>query len=549
LNVNKKWLEELGYKRHEIIGRKIDLIMTPESSKRAFKEILPKFWMNGQVSNVPYQYVRKDGTLIDVLLDSAVMRDPVWGLVSLSVIRNVTEQRRAEKALLDSEQRFRAVFQGARDSIFIKNKAMQYTHVNPAMERLLGMSENNIIGKTAADIYGEQVGLHIQDVDSRVLSGESIEEEHSRTIHGEKLIFHDVRMPLRNAQDQIIGIFGISRNITERKRIEPTRSIPISEYPSPAMRATMEKAKFAAGTDGIVLLLGESGSGKDHLARWMHDNSKRASGPFFSINCAAVPHDLAESELFGHEAGAFTGARGRKRGLLELAEGGTLLLNEIGELSLPLQSKLLTFLDSRSFLRLGGEKSIRVNARLMAASHRDLQEEMLNGKFLEPLFYRLDVFTIRIPPLRERSQDMHILIRELTAQLATEMQFAHLPEIDPETLEKLAGYHWPGNIRELRNVLERALMLSCDDRLVISMPSSKTMDDWHFTAGFPENKNLHDLSSQLIKELCLEALRRSRGERKKAAALLGISRDSLYRFMKNLGIKSENRTHLSDNER
>ena len=168
------------------------------------------------------------------------------------------------------------------------------------------------------------------------------------------------------------------------------------------MRDCLELARIAAATNSIILLLGETGSGKDYIARWIDDQSRRSAGPYFALNCAALPRELAESELFGHEAGAFTGARARKKGLLELAEGGTLLLNEIGELPLSLQSKLLTFLDTRSFLRVGGDKGVKVDARLIAATHRDLGQEIAQGRFLEPLFYRLNVFPIQVPPLRER---------------------------------------------------------------------------------------------------------------------------------------------------
>ncbi len=183
------------------------------------------------------------------------------------------------------------------------------------------------------------------------------------------------------------------------------------------------------------MLLGESGSGKDYLARYIHNHSKRAGGPYFSVNCAAIAAQLAESELFGHEKGSFTGAQGRKRGLLELAEGGTLLLNEIGELSLPLQAKLLTFLDTKKFTRVGGEKEISVNARLIAATNRDLQKEVEAGRFRNDLFYRINVMTITVPPLRERREDLPILTREILSQLHAELRFAAPPSIDAAAIE------------------------------------------------------------------------------------------------------------------
>jgi PAS domain S-box-containing protein len=543
LNVNKKWLQELGYTREEVVGRRLDLIMTPESAEKAFSTILPAFWEEGKVSDVSYQYVRKDGTVIDVLLDSTVMNDPVWGLISLSIIRDVTDRAAAERALLQSEERFRAIFEGARDCIFIKDRLLSYTHVNPAMQKLVGLPAGKIIGLKAEDLYGEETGKHIREVDLRVLAGESIEEERTRPVNGVDLTFHDIRIPLRNSKQEIIGVCGISRNVTERRKAGPFPRIVAVDYPSAAMQSCLSKSRYAATSDSIILLLGESGSGKDYLARWIHDHSRRAKGPFFAINCAAVPHELAESELFGHEAGAFTGARGRKRGLLELAEGGTLLLNEIGELSLPLQSKLLTFLDTRSFPRVGGEKSIRVNARLVAATHRDLEEEMAKGRFLQSLFYRLNVFSIRVPPLRERIEDIPLLVREIMAQLAAEMQLVEVPELNTDALDRLSHYSWPGNVRELRNVLERALMLTQERGIRLSLPQlTESSEDWSHTVAFPRDRTLHDVTNEVAYLLCSEALRRACGEKKSAARLLGISRDSFYRYMKHYGPKSDIRT-------
>ena len=207
------------------------------------------------------------------------------------------------------------------------------------------------------------------------------------------------------------------------------------------------------------MLQGESGSGKDFLARYIHAHSRRHSGPFFEINCAALSHELVESELFGYEPGAFTGARGRKRGMVELAEGGTLLLNEIGELPLEMQAKLLTFFDSKSFLRVGGEKRVFVNIRLIAASHRDLRDEVCQGRFLKALYYRLNVFCIRVPSLRERLEDIPILVGELMERLASDMHVSRIPRFGQVHMDALARRTWPGNVRELRNVLERALIM------------------------------------------------------------------------------------------
>ena len=183
------------------------------------------------------------------------------------------------------------------------------------------------------------------------------------------------------------------------------------------MKTTLEQVRRAAKTDSLVLFTGESGSGKDYLAEYLHRHSGRASGPYFTINCAAIAPDVADSELFGHEAGSFTGARGRKRGLLELAEGGTLLLNEVGELSSELQAKLLTFMDTQTFTRVGGETNIQVNIRIVAATNRDLEKDVESGRFRKDLFYRLNVFSVTVPSLRERMEDLPIMIDEILPAL------------------------------------------------------------------------------------------------------------------------------------
>ncbi len=241
--------------------------------------------------------------------------------------------------------------------------------------------------------------------------------------------------------------------------------------------------------------------------------------------------------------GSFTGALARKRGLLELAEGGTLLLNEIGELSLPLQSKLLTFLDTRKFTRVGGEKEISVNARLIAATNRSLAQEVSAGRFRGDLFYRLNVFPITVPPLRERREDIPLIIGEVLQELQKDLQVPRISPIDNEMMEALMGYNWPGNVRELRNVLERALMLSGHERITLRSlgisDSESTPVEWSVMTTFPSNESLNDLVSDLKRTLINEALHRTGGNRQAAARLLGISRYSLKHYMKNLQIVDE----------
>ncbi len=458
----------------------------------------------------------------------------------LAMARDITRRKRAEMVLRESEANLRAIFDVAQDLIFIKDRSFQYTHVNPAAEAILGLSPDKIVGKRAQDFFDEEASRHITELDRRVLDGEWVEHILTRNVRGVPITFHEVRVPMRNAQGEITGLCCIARDVTDRRRVENTDGPSLDQYPSEIMAETVRMARVAAATDSVVLLLGESGSGKDYLAKFIHDCSKRSGGPFFSINCAAVPPDLAESELFGHERGAFTGAQSRKRGLLELAEGGTLLLNEIGELSLHLQAKLLTFLDSRQFTRVGGEQSISIDARLIAATNRDLQKEVEAGLFRQDLFYRINVISIHVPPLRKRRADIPKVAEEILSKLAAEMQLTHVPGITTQLMAALRQYDWPGNVRELRNVLERALMLWDGGPLDIAVPFGKRApDESSFIVNASPERPLGEVVDEVTRIMCTEALQRCNGNKKEAARILQVSRDSLYRYLKRFGIEYE----------
>ncbi|HTY24543.1 MAG TPA: sigma 54-interacting transcriptional regulator [Desulfomonilaceae bacterium] len=539
VETNHGLLSMTGHEASELVGHKIEeldgwqdlgksLAVVPDELI-SFETLLPR-----RSSRAVYATVRAR---------RVSLRDPA---VVIAVIAGMTEDEPASASLLRSAERYRSLFEAIPDLVFTKDQNLRFSEVNPAMEKVLRLSASEIIGRTSEEIYGQEVGERIRAWDCRVLSGETIEDEHTIPMNGEKLVFHEVRVPIRNSAGDIIGVCGIGRDVTERRSAMLKPGIVPSGHRSKAMKDTMELAGQAAKTDSIVLLLGESGSGKDYLARWIHEHSRRQGSPFLTINCAAVPQDLAESELFGHESGAFTGARSRKKGLLELAEGGTLLLNEIAEMSPSLQSKLLVFLDSRSFLRLGGQKPVHVDARILAATHKALEAEVDAGRFSKPLFYRLNVFPIRVPPLRYRIEDIPHLSRELLAKVAEEMNLSRIPAVDPESLKSLTRYVWPGNVRELRNVLEKGLILWQSGKLKLNVPFvDSDADDCSFQIALPTGKKLKELSKEFERLICVEAIRRSGGNRSAAARSLGLSRDSLYRYLRS-GAPSQGTSDESD---
>ena len=289
-------------------------------------------------------------------------------------------------------------------------------------------------------------------------------------------------------------------------------------------------AKVAVSPASTVLLTGESGTGKDLVAKIIHYTSDRSSKPFMNITCSALPEQLLESELFGHERGAFTDARTQKKGLLETADGGTVFLDEIGEMTPGLQAKLLRFLEEKSFKRVGGSVDIRVDVRVVAATNRNLEEEVAKHHFRSDLFYRLNVLPIVMPPLRAHAEDVPVLVEYLIDGFNTEFRKRVLGAT-PAVFTLLQGYGWPGNVRELRNVVERAMLLSEGDRLDARDFSALAAavsagDEFELPAGGVDLE-------QLERSLVIQALKRSGGNQTKAGTLLGLNRDQIrYRIEK-----------------
>ncbi|MFC1836176.1 sigma 54-interacting transcriptional regulator [Thermodesulfobacteriota bacterium] len=531
--VNSRFANMLGYRIDELVGMEFWRVYRSEDQEEVRLKALARY--RGE-EIPPYSEVRivtKHGETrwVEVLATTAEHDGRTAIMGSLA---DITERKLAEAALAESEQKFRALFENAQDCIFMKDLDRRYTDVNPAMAELFEMTVSDLVGKTDDVLFGRPAAQHLEEVDTRVLRGESIEEEHTRIVNGRPITFLDVRIPMRSNKGEIVGLYGIARNITDRTRGRSAMTeAAASEYPAPAMRSLLRTARTAARKRGNILILGESGSGKDYLARYLHDHSTRADSSFYALNCAAVPSELAESELFGHESGAFTGAKGRKRGLVELAEGGTLLLNEIGELPLQLQAKLLAFFDTKSFTRVGGERPISVDARILAATNRDLQAEMQAGRFRRDLYYRLHVLRLSVPPLRERIDDIPILVGEIMESLASEMQLSERPVVDQATVDRLMAYNWPGNVRELRNVLERALMLWEGGPLKVGpLGEAVSGEEWSYVVRFPRARSMAEVTRCMKESLVREALRRNEGNRTRAARLLGVTRFSLLRVLK-----------------
>jgi Nif-specific regulatory protein len=289
-----------------------------------------------------------------------------------------------------------------------------------------------------------------------------------------------------------------------------------------------------APTESTVLIEGESGTGKELVARALHRNSHRASKPFVAINCAAIPESLLESDLFGHERGAFTGAAVQKQGRLQVAEGGVVFLDEIGELAPALQVKLLRVLQEREFERVGGTHSIKIDVRLIAATNRDLNEAVRNGEFRQDLYYRLAVVKLTMPPLREHREDIPMLTRHFVQKYAKRSKVKAKP-VSREAMAALVNYEWPGNVRELENAIERALVMGSSDAVLLEdLPES--LLEQESPAEMHQGK-YHASVKELKKQLIVDAVEQTRGNYVEAAGILGVHPNYLHRLIRNLGLK------------
>jgi DNA-binding NtrC family response regulator len=314
---------------------------------------------------------------------------------------------------------------------------------------------------------------------------------------------------------------------------------------SKPMQQVYELIQLAAPARSNILVLGESGTGKELVAKAIHHHSRRADGPFVTVNSGSMPADLLESNLFGHMRGAFTGAVASKKGLFEMADGGSIFFDEIGNIPLDTQAKLLRVIQEREFMRLGGLETIKVDVRIIAATNADLETAVQQGAFREDLFYRLNVITVTLPPLRKRTEDIPLLVQHFLAQYARENEKA-IREVSPRAMELLLDYHWPGNVRELENAVERAVVLSTGEVLGEELlPASVRQRGETVHGGMPpptlpaNGFSFKDAVSQYERQIIIRALQSCGGVQKRAAELLQVKPTTLHEMMKRLNISTE----------
>jgi two-component system, NtrC family, response regulator len=334
----------------------------------------------------------------------------------------------------------------------------------------------------------------------------------------------ELKVILRRA----VNLHQLEEENRERQRKDQGQGFENILGASPLLQEVFTAVRKVASASAPVLILGESGTGKELVARAIHHLSARHRGPFVAINCGAIPDNLLESELFGHEKGAFTGAHVQRKGRIETAQGGTLFLDEIGDLSLLLQVKLLRFLQERRLERLGGREEIPVDVRVLAATNANLKEAMRDGRFREDLYYRLGVVNIALPPLRERGEDVIVLATAFLERYAAEAG-RRISGFNPHALAALQAHAWPGNVRELENRVKRAVVMAEGARVT---PADLELDE----PLRAESRPLRDVRAELERETIQRALTRNKGNVSRTAAELGVSRPTLYGLMEKLGI-------------
>ncbi len=544
-----------GYDRKELIGLQIETLV-PERFRSKHPEHRRDYGMQSHIrpmgAGLELYGLRKDGSEfpVDIMLSPVEASGESY---VLAVVRDVTRHKKAEEALRRSEARLRSLFEFSPDAILVIDEKGKITEANAQVDSFFGYSRAELLGKTVELLIPEKFRQehpgHRKEYSAqpRVRAMGAGLELYARRRNGTEFPVDIMLGPIAGPEGAFV--LAVIRDLTQKKRDEEAlrRGELERRYleeelqtdyrfeeiigESRALKRVLKQVETVAREEATVLILGETGTGKELIARAIHELSPRRERTFVKLNCSAIPSGLLESELFGHEKGAFTGALSQKIGRLELAHEGTLFLDEIGDLPLELQPKILRALQEREFDRLGGTKTIPVNVRLIAATNRNLAKMVAEHEFRSDLYYRLRVFPIEIPPLRERREDIPVLVNYFVHKHSRRMN-RQIAAVPPETMEILRQWSWPGNVRELENFMERAVILTQGPILRAPLSELSVSQE----AAGQVDPNLENAEREHILRVLREA-KGMIGGAHGAAERLGLKRTTLNSKMKKLGIK------------
>lgn len=564
LNINDSALQMLGYGREEIVGKPLAIIYAPESVPK-MKDLFSKWRERGQIINEEVTIITKRGERRTVLLNAGAVRDKDGTILySTSVQNDITIRKRAEEELKQSRERFRDIAENVSDFIWEVAPDGLYSYTSPSVERILGYSADELIGKMHFyDLFAPNVRKDLKAAAFQVFRAKQpFRAFPNPNVSKDGKIVHleTSGIPVLDKGGNLIGYRGADTDVTERKHAEEEVRKAYEEIKSlkeklelenvclreemsrgsefesivgqsDALKYVFFRIQQVAPTDSTVLITGETGTGKGLVSRAIHEASKRRSQPMVVVNCAALPETLIESELFGSEKGAFTGADKSRAGRFALADKGTIFLDEVGELPLELQAKLLRVIESGEFERLGSPRTTRVDVRIIASTNRDLTKEVQEGRFREDLFYRLNVFPITMPPLRQRADDIPVLVSHFVAKHCKKIGKS-ITEIPQKVMKALEEFSWPGNVRELENVIARAVISTQGHVLELAEPFAEAR-----TSAVQNSKEgLADVERDHIFRILNQTIWKIEGENG-AARILGLRPSTLRSRMKKLDIR------------
>lgn len=498
VDVSDAWVSRTGHTLQALRGRGPEDIATEAAAGRIRDDLRPRLRRAGRIENAPVEIVTPTGLVLELLATSLVEYDHDGRyLYSLSVFTELSDRARLER-------RYRDLYQSTPAMLHTIDGDGRLTDISDHWLQTLGYARNEVLGRSILDFMSEASRQPLVGRLTEIINRGDIENVPLEMITRSGEV-RDVQMSSRNERDArntVIRSFVASTDVTERNRAEARLLEAYAEIArlkeelererdylreevrvsmnfgrivgdSPALHGMLARIEAVADTPASVLIVGETGTGKELVAHAIHSRSTRSDGPLVKVNCASIPDELFESEFFGHVRGAFTGAHRDRVGRFQLADGGTIFLDEVGEIPLALQGKLLRVLQEREFERVGDDATRVVDVRVIAATNKDLEKAVEAGSFREDLYYRLSVFPVHVPPLRRRAADVVQLAVHFLAQVSREFG-RPCPSITQAQVEALQRYDWPGNIRELKNVIERAVILSTGDTLRLDLPQIAT---------------------------------------------------------------------------